>query len=391
MKHLLTVVTIFVLAVPASAQHEHHQPPPAEGWAWSVDANVFLTGNFQVREFRDFYQFESQNWAMGTAMRALGPGRFGLHGMFSLEPFTLRELGSSQVFQTGETFGGAPLIDYQHPHDLIMSLSASYERPAGPLTWTLRGGLVDSPALGPTPFMHRASALLHPTAPLSHHQVDSTHTTHGVVTTGLRAGAWQLEGSVFRGREPDEDRLALDLGALDSYSIRGNWMQGGTRAQLSAGWLENPHVLEPGDVLRVTASVEHERMLGAHASAFTLAWGQNRSEFANEDGLLAEATIGLTRRAAVYLRGEIVEKHILEAGGLHPPGLQHPHVLSTVKALTFGYQHVVYENAGTFSVGADLTAHATPENLRNAYGRPLSLHVYGRWALRYPVRPVKED
>ena len=35
--------------------------------------------------------------------------------MLSFEPFTLRDLGSSQVFQTGETFGGAPLIDYQHP------------------------------------------------------------------------------------------------------------------------------------------------------------------------------------------------------------------------------------------------------------------------------------
>ena len=44
--------------------------------------------------------------------------------MFSLEPFTLRDIGSPQVFQTGETFNGAPLIDYQHPHDLIMNLGA---------------------------------------------------------------------------------------------------------------------------------------------------------------------------------------------------------------------------------------------------------------------------
>lgn len=31
-------------------------------------------------------------------------------------------LGSPQVFQTGETFNDAPLIDYRHPHDLIMNL-----------------------------------------------------------------------------------------------------------------------------------------------------------------------------------------------------------------------------------------------------------------------------
>ena len=66
---------------------------------------------------------------MGVASRKVGAGGLTLHGMLSFEPFTLRDLGSSQVFQTGETFGGAPLIDYQHPHDLIMGLSAAYERP----------------------------------------------------------------------------------------------------------------------------------------------------------------------------------------------------------------------------------------------------------------------
>jgi glycerol kinase len=27
------------------------------------------------------------------------------------------------VFQTGETFGGAALVDYQHPHDVVMAAS----------------------------------------------------------------------------------------------------------------------------------------------------------------------------------------------------------------------------------------------------------------------------
>lgn len=391
MKHLLTVIAIFVVAVPASAQHEHHGPPPAEGWAWSIDSSVFLTGNLQVREFRDFHQVESQNWLMAAGRRRLGDGSFSVHGMFSFEPFTLRDLGSAQVFQTGETLGGAPLIDYQHPHDLFMGLAAAYERPVGTLTLQLRGGLVDAPALGPTPFMHRASALLQPTAPLAHHQLDSTHISHGVVTAGLRRGPWQAEASTFRGREPDEDRLALEMGALDSFAVRGSWIGPSTRAQVSVGWLDEPHASEPGDVTRLTASIEHERLIGAHTTALTVAWGQNRGDFSNEDGLLAEATLGLTRRGTAYLRGEIVEKHILEAGGLHPPGLQHPHVLSTVKALTLGYQHVVYDRAGTLAIGADFTAHATPRNLREAYGDPLSVHVYVRWALRYPVRPVEED
>lgn len=104
-------------------------------------------------------------------------------------------------------------------------------------------------------------------------------------------------------------------------------------------------------------------------------------------------SVALTRRATAYLRAEIVETHILEAGALHPPGLQHPHVLSTVKALTIGYQHrlLTSRTAGALYAGADVTAHATPDNLRDSYGEAVSIHLYGRCTLRYPVRPVKED
>ena len=49
--------------------------------------------------------------------------------MFSFEPFTLKEIGSPQVFQTGETFRNARLIDYQHPHDLFSELSVAIHAP----------------------------------------------------------------------------------------------------------------------------------------------------------------------------------------------------------------------------------------------------------------------
>jgi hypothetical protein len=392
---VLVLILVLLLAAPANAQHEHHPATAASGWSWSADSSVFLTGNFQVREFRDFYQFESQNWFMGMATRRLGPGSFGLRGMVSLEPFTLRDLGSAQVFQTGETFAGAPLIDYQHPHDLIMELSASYERPTQRGLLLFHGGLVDAPALGPTPYMHRASAALQPTTPLSHHQLDSTHITHGGVTAGGSIGSWQLETSVFQGRESDEDRIGLDLGPLDSISVRGSWIRRGTRAQVSVGFLNDPHVSEPGDITRLTASVEHEGELAGRAVAFTAAWGQNRGQFSNEDAVLGEAVVGLSARGKGYLRGELVEKHILAAGGPHPPGFQHPHLLSLISALTLGYQHSIVSMASagtvwTLSLGADVTGYVTPANLAVAYGRPLSFHIYGRLLLRYPERPLQE-
>jgi hypothetical protein len=293
------IVALAINAAPAAAQHDHHQPAPDDGWSWTLDSTAFLTANFQTREFTDFNQVESQNWFMGSAARRVGRGTLALHGMLSLEPFTLRDLGSAQVFQTGETFEGAPLIDYQHPHDLFMGLSLAYEQPLGRATLLLRGGPVDEPALGPTAFMHRASATLHSTAPLAHHELDSTHITPGVVTAGVRAGSWQVESSAFRGREPDEDRLDIDFGALDSYSVRGSWIRGGTRAQVSVGRIEDPDVTEPGDVTRITASVERSGAIAGRDAALTLAWGRNREVFSTENGVLAELAWTLWRHGTV--------------------------------------------------------------------------------------------
>ena len=66
----LALTAFLATVVPAIAQHEHHQPPPDQGWGWAVESSVFLTGNIQERKFRDFHQVESQNWMMGVAARA---------------------------------------------------------------------------------------------------------------------------------------------------------------------------------------------------------------------------------------------------------------------------------------------------------------------------------
>lgn len=69
---------------------------------------------------RGVTKFESQNWVMPMAFRRVGPGTLQLRGMFSLEPFTFSPGGSPQLFQTGETYQGRPIVDAQHPHDLFM-------------------------------------------------------------------------------------------------------------------------------------------------------------------------------------------------------------------------------------------------------------------------------
>ena len=59
-----------------------------------------------------------------------------------------------------------------------------------------------------------------PIAPISHHWLDSSHITFGVVTGAIYGRAWKIEGSSFNGREPDDERYDFDLAAMDSYSGR---------------------------------------------------------------------------------------------------------------------------------------------------------------------------
>ena len=70
-----------------------------------------------------------------------------------------------------------------------MELAADYERSLrGEWRWSLYAGLAGEPALGPPGFPHRASARANPTRPLTHHWLDSTHVTFGLVTIGVHTG-----------------------------------------------------------------------------------------------------------------------------------------------------------------------------------------------------------
>ena len=65
------------------------------------------------------------------------------------------------------------------------------------------------PGAGPVAFMHRPSALNNSMSPIAHHWQDSTHISFGVVTAGIFNKWVKLEGSLFHGREPDEDSVGL--------------------------------------------------------------------------------------------------------------------------------------------------------------------------------------
>ncbi len=87
----------------------------------------------------------------------------------------------------------------------------------------LYAGLPGEPAFGPPAFMHRMAIADSPEAPITHHWLDSTHITFGVVTAGVIVGDVKLEASRFNGREPDERRWNIETGPLDSTAVRLSW------------------------------------------------------------------------------------------------------------------------------------------------------------------------
>src|SRR5688572_22007191 len=113
-RSLLLLVAVGVPRVVAGQDHTTHQVPATNdsaAWRWHADAAVFVGLNHQERKFRDFTVWESQNWMMAGGERMIGKARLRVNSMLSFEPFTLRNIGSPQVFQTGETYQGGALID----------------------------------------------------------------------------------------------------------------------------------------------------------------------------------------------------------------------------------------------------------------------------------------
>lgn len=178
----------------------------AGGWNLMWMGQAFLVSTQQSGP-RGGDKTYSANWGMLAAARNVGRGSVMLRGMVSLDPLTVTGKQYPLLFQSGETANGAPIVDGQHPHDLLMELSIHYARPLGEkAVINFYYAPVGDAALGPIAFPHRASAMELPQATLGHHWQDATHIANNVVTAGLTYGKFRIEASGFRGKEPNENR-----------------------------------------------------------------------------------------------------------------------------------------------------------------------------------------
>jgi len=361
--------------------HRHNGP-----WMLMAHDNAFLQ-YFDESGDRGAHQTGSINWLMGMAERNAGRGQLAFRGMISLEPWTIRACGYPDLLASGELCDGEKIHDRQHPHDLFMELSARYDAPlAGGLRWQLYGGPAAEPALGPVAYPHRVSAMPNPLAPMTHHWFDSTHVSFGVVTGGVYAKRWKVEGSAFNGREPDENRKDFDFGALDSYSAR-LWIKPAERweFQVSTGHLTDPEALEEGNVQRTTASGSWFAQDGSDYNAVTAGYGINVTDHGNRQAGFLEAT---RRRGAtaVFGRAEVlqVETALLLQDAI-PPTDDAAEASDVVGAFTAGMERDVLSRAG-FSVGlgAAMTVYTVPSALKGAYSdNPVSFQLFFR--LRPPA------
>ena len=300
----------------------------AGNWTLMAHGVVNLVADHQSGPRGDKQLFPS-GMLMGMARRPLGNGTLQLRASLSPDPL-MGKRGYALLLASGETANGRDrLIDRQHPHDFFMELSASVSQNIGPKSSVfLYAGLPGEPAFGPPAFMHREAIMDSPEAPISHHWLDSTHISFGVLTAGVARDRVKLEISRFNGREPDQHRWNIETGALDSTAIRLSWNPTSELSlQGSWGHFVDPEQLEPGvDQKRWSASLLYAREVApGWKLAGTLAWGRKTidhdGESLSDDAFVAEAS-AKHGPWTIFGRAEITENRELLAEVEHGPAFR---------------------------------------------------------------------
>jgi len=371
----------------------------ASGTSWEPDATpmqgvMAMQGDwmtmthgylYQVHDYQGGPRGDTEDFSnsmfMLMADRSWGADTLGLRAMLSLDAI-MGKRGYPLLLQTGETADGTdPLVDRQHPHDLFMELSASWSHAFSQrYSAFIYGGLPGEPALGPPAFMHRASGMDDPEAPISHHWLDSTHITYGVLTLGSVFQQFKFEVSAFHGREPDQFRYNIETGRLDSASARLSWNPDEDWSlQVSQGYLHSPEQLQPQvDQRRTTASAIYDRPLSDGNWATTVAWGRDDDRPGQVlDAYLAETAITWHSTHTLFARLERVQEEEIFTGVSALTGRE-----PSVAKLSVGYIHDWPLGGHLYAgLGGLVSIYDLPKAADSAYGSPHSYMVFARLKL----------
>ena len=360
---------------------------------WMVMAHASVSGQFtQDTGPRGDDKLYVTSMAMAMAGRDTAWGHVQLKSMFSMEPL-MDASGYPSLFSTGETAHGAPIVDRQHPHNFFMELAGRVDVNLGLATrGFIYGGPVAEPALGPSAFMHRASAQYNPDPPITHHYFDSTHISFGVVTAGLSGALagrhWQLETSAFRGQEPDEKRWGIGSPRLDSWSVRATLNPGAALAiQASYGQIPAPEATHPDEnEHRFTASAHYASRPSANGGGLSAMAGFSaKTRVATQaapgrtlTAWLGEGNWNIDRHNTLFSRIENVANDELfpaTASPLHDQAFR-------VTKMQIGYARRMMLGRVELAPGGSVAAYAKPAALDGAYGRhPMGYTLFVRASL----------
>jgi hypothetical protein len=275
-------------------------------------------------------------WLMGDLTAARGRGELGLTAMVSLDPLTLGDCGYPRLLAGAGPFClDRPFQDLTHPHAFFMALTARARMGLGAVSVSAEGGPVGEPALGPPSYLHRASSMYDPLAPLSHHETNPAHVANGVATAGVEWRGLTLEASAFNARPGDDDAYDLDVGPLRSWSTRARWTGAGWTLQGSLGELRDAgdeHAAHTGggSVRIYSASAERSLMRGFTMLDWTAAWVRHAGGELPVDAFLLEASAQRGRHN-VFARAERVHRVEQEVEVVITPSGEHAHEITNFR------------------------------------------------------------
>ena len=319
--------------------------------------------------------FFSSSMVMLMGRKELSGGTLGLHFMSSLDPLINGRRGVPNLFQNGFTVKDAEVGDRKDPHNIFAELAASYSRPLSK-DWSgfLYGGPVGEPALGNVMYLHRASGLEIPEAPISHDWFDGTHISFGVATLGLvYQNKWKVEGSAFNSDEPGAHLYGIGRVAFNSASSRLSYNPSRDWSfTTSYGYLNsdaNEHRLTFG------AAYSHDLPHGDNLSA-TAYLGQNIVQGSTKSNAWLAETTYYHGENQFFTRFERVDKDEL---------VNVPTGRYTVNKLLFGVVHNIYsKDQLDYGLGTYAGVYSFPSSLNASYGKnPLTVGVFFR------IRPSK--
>jgi hypothetical protein len=191
-----------------------------------------------------------------------------------------------------------------------------------------------------------------------------------------------VEGSLFNGREPDENRWDFDFGRLDSFSGRV-WFRPNDEWELqaSSGRLISPEALEPGNIVRSTASAS---WTGHNGASITAGYGRNDTDHGALSAFFVEGSRHIHMHT-IYGRFEArqVETALLQTDQvIAGPAAD---VKDPVLAFTVGgVRDILTWHGFEGGIGADISLYGVPTALQPVYSaHPVSFHIFFR--LRPPA------